>query len=332
MARRASPLPRPPQSAPWLVSVGLPTDIALAPVMQRLTLSGIFILMTLMVAFGIAWMLSGRIVRPLRQLRRDASAIASGVLSHRSAVHSQDEVGVLADAFNRMAISLDQRQDEASRAADDLRRANDTLATVIDASPVAIVCSDLERRIFIWSRAAEQIFGYSAEEATGQLSTMIPPKRADESSGLFDRAVGGETVRDLHLKRRRKDGTLVDVRAAAAPMYNPDGSVRGVARAYEDITDKVRAEQQLNRVAHYDQLTGLPNRLTLQKELGRLLAGDNVRTDHNRAVRPRWLQGRERHARPLDRRPAPDRGRPSPDRCRGRPRARSADLAATSSW
>ena len=36
----------------------------------------------------------------------------------------------------------------------------------------------------------------------------------------------------------------------------------------------MRAEDQLERVAHYDQLTGLPNRLTLQKELGRLLAGD----------------------------------------------------------
>ena len=105
--------------APWLVSVGLPTDIALAPIMGRLTLSGIFIVVTLMAAFGIAWMLSGRIVRPLKQLRRDASAIASGVLSHRTAVHSQDEVGVLADAFNRMAVSLDQRQEEACRAADD---------------------------------------------------------------------------------------------------------------------------------------------------------------------------------------------------------------------
>jgi diguanylate cyclase (GGDEF)-like protein/PAS domain S-box-containing protein len=263
------------RSAPWLISVGLPTDIALAPVMRRLTLSAIFILLTLVAAFGIAWMLSGRIVRPLKQLRRDASAIASGVLSHRTAVQTQDEVGVLADAFNRMGMSLEQRQQEAACAAEDLRRANDTLATVIDASPVAIVCSDLERRIFIWSRGAEQMFGYTAEEASGQLSTMVPPKIVDESVGLFDRVVGGETVRDVHLKRRRKDGTLVDVRAAAAAMYNADGTMRGVARVYEDITDKVRAEAQLKRVAHYDQLTGLPNRLTLQQELGRLLAGDS---------------------------------------------------------
>ena len=91
------------------------------------------------------------------------------------------------------------------------------------------------------------------------------------------RALSGEIVRDLHLKRLRKDGTVVDVRAAAAAMYNADGTVRGVARAYEDITEHMRAEEQLNRIAHYDQLTGLPNRLTLQKELGRLLSGNGDR-------------------------------------------------------
>src|SRR5205823_7903533 len=77
----------------------------------------------------------------------------------------------------------------------------------------------------------------------------------------------------VHLKRMRKDGSLVDVRAASARIYNPDGSLRGIARAYEDISERRRAEDQLQRVAHYDQLTGLPNRLSLQKQLGRLLSG-----------------------------------------------------------
>ena len=58
-------------------------------------------------------------------------------------------------------------------------------------------------------------------------------------------------------------------------MYNLDGTVRNVAWAYEDITDRKKAEEQLRRLAHYDQLTGLPNRLSLQKELGRLLSGDS---------------------------------------------------------
>jgi diguanylate cyclase (GGDEF)-like protein/PAS domain S-box-containing protein len=219
-------------------------------------------------------MLSGHIVQPLRQLRSDASALAGGDLSHRSVVRTRDEVGALADAFNKMAASLEQRQAEAECATEDVRQVKDTLAAVIDASPVAIICSDPDRRIFLWNRSAEKIFGYTAEEAAGQPANLVPGKPEDESSGLFRRAVQGETLRNMRLKRRRKNGTLVDVRAAAAPMYHPDGTVRGVARAFEDISDQVRAEDQLERVAHYDQLTGLPNRLSLQKELGRLLAGD----------------------------------------------------------
>jgi diguanylate cyclase (GGDEF)-like protein/PAS domain S-box-containing protein len=262
------------QQVPWLVSVGLPTDIAYAAVVRPLVWSALFITGTLMTAFAIAWTLSGRIVRPLRQLGKDASTLAAGELSHRTAVRTHDEVGALADNFNRMAESLDRRQEEARCNADELRRAKDTLATVIDASPVAIVCSDPDCRIFLWSRAAEEIFGYTAEEAAGQRADMLPPKSSDQSQHLFERAISGETLRNVRLKKRRKDGSLVDVRVAAAPMYNPDGSVRGVARAYEDITAYVRAEAQLERVAHYDQLTGLPNRLSLQKELGRRLSGE----------------------------------------------------------
>jgi predicted signal transduction protein with EAL and GGDEF domain len=70
----------------------------------------------------------------------------------------------------------------------------------------------------------------------------------------------------------RKDGSLVDVRTSAAPMYHRDGTVRAVAWAYQDITERKKAEEQLQRIAHFDPLTGLPNRLSLKKELGRRLS------------------------------------------------------------
>lgn len=266
------------EQVPWLISVGLPTDLASATVMRRLGWGLLFAMTTLALAFGIAWIMSGRIVRPLRQLGRDAAVLAGGTLSHRSQVVSSDEVGRLAEAFNGMAASLEQRESDARRAADDLRQAKETLGAVIDASPVAIVCSDPDRRIFLWSRAAEQIFGYTAEEALGQFARNMPPTAEPEALGLVQRALSGESMRDLHIKRLRKDGTVVNVRAAVAPMYNEDGSLRGVARAYEDITDRMRADEQLKRIAHYDQLTGLPNRLSLQRELGRLLSGDGKMT------------------------------------------------------
>jgi diguanylate cyclase (GGDEF)-like protein/PAS domain S-box-containing protein len=193
--------------------------------------------------------------------------LAQGELGQRTAVSTHDQVGNHADAFNRMAVSLERRQDE-------LQQASDTLSAIIDASPVAITCCDLERRVVLWNHSAEQIYGYTAEEAIGRPAKVVPPEGAAEASALFHRALSGETIRDAQVPRMRKDGTLVQVRIAAAPMRNRDGSVRGVALAVEDVTDRMRAEQQLKRLAHYDPLTGLPNRLSLQKELGRLLAGD----------------------------------------------------------
>jgi diguanylate cyclase (GGDEF)-like protein/PAS domain S-box-containing protein len=252
---------------PWVISVGLPRRAVLESLASQLRWSGFFSVLAVISALFIAWMLSGRIVRPLQQLEKDASVLAAGKLTHRTAVSTGDEVGKLADAFNRMAASLERRQDE-------VLQASDTLAAVIDASPVAITCCDVERRVVLWNRSAEQIYGYSAEEAIGHPAKVIPPEGADEALALFGRAMSGEIIRNAEVKRMRKNGTRVQVKIAAAPMRNRDGSVRGVALAVEDITERKRVEEQLHRLAHYDPLTGLPNRLSLQKELGRLLAGD----------------------------------------------------------
>jgi len=256
--------------APWVVSVGLPKQFAYATLKTRLVLGALFSAAALLIALLSAWMLSARIVRPLAQLGNDASVLAAGELSHRTQVQTQDEIGILADAFNRMAGSLERRQEEADLAAFELREAKETLATIIEASPVAIVCSDPRRQILIWNRAAEETFGHAAQDTIGQPTKLVPPDRVAESQMLFDRAIRGETVRDVQVKRLRKDGSLIDVRVAAAPMYHPDGTPRGVAWAYEDITDRKRAEEQLHRLAHYDPLTGLPNRLTMQRELASL--------------------------------------------------------------
>jgi diguanylate cyclase (GGDEF)-like protein/PAS domain S-box-containing protein len=257
--------------APWVVSVGLPRDIAFAEVATRFMRGALLSGVAILSAIGIAWMFSGRLVGPIQQLARDAIVLAGGELRHRTSVHTKDEVGALAEAFNQMAASLERRHDEAAHAADEVRQSNDTLEAVIDASPVAIVCSNLDRKIVLWSRAAEQIFGHTTAEAVGQRTKILPPDDEVRSQILFERAVAGETLRDVELKRMRKGRSLVDVRISAAPMYNRDGAVRGVAWSYEDITSRKRAEEQLKRLAHYDQLTGLPNRLTLQKSLEYLL-------------------------------------------------------------
>ena len=257
---------------PWLIAVGLPSDSVLAPLRQRLAWSVLFCISAITVSFIIAWMLSGRIVSPLRQLATDALKLADGELGHRTAVQSSDEVGTLAGSFNRMAAALQQRQEETLRIAEEMRQAKDTLAAVVEASPIAIACTSLDRKIILWNRAAEQTYGYTKDEAIGQHIKIVPPEETEQSREFFRRAIARETTRNVEVKRLRKDGSLVDINLSIAPMYNNDGSVRAVAWAHEDITDRKRAEEQLKQFAHFDQLTGLPNRVTMRTLLEERLA------------------------------------------------------------
>jgi diguanylate cyclase (GGDEF)-like protein/PAS domain S-box-containing protein len=259
--------------APWLVSVGFPTEVASAGISARFARSLLFGLAAITIASTIAWMLSGRIIHPLRQLERDAAMLAAGELSHRTTIEGPSEFGRLGEAFNRMASSLERRQKARIEHTDDLQRAKNTLDAVIDASPVAIACSDLDHKVFVWNRAAEDMYGYTEAEVLGQPVKVVPAEFKDQSLEFWQRASAGEIVPAIETTRTRKDGTQVEVRLAAAPVFAEDGRVRGVAFVHEDITARKRAEDQLRQFAHFDQLTGLANRRAMTELLENLLAG-----------------------------------------------------------
>jgi PAS domain S-box-containing protein len=167
--------------------------------------------------------------------------------------------GVWSEAESRhFFIGRDLTDEHRLMAAE--RAAKDMLTAVIDASPVAIICLSADRKVTVWSRAAEQIFGYKAEEVLGKEYMLVPPGDASEAEygNLFARALAGETLRDIRVKRRRKDGTVIDISFDAAPMVGPNG-IYAIAYALSDVTESNRLEQQLRQSQKMDaigQLTG----------------------------------------------------------------------------
>jgi PAS domain S-box-containing protein len=110
---------------------------------------------------------------------------------------------------------------------------------------------------------------------------------------------------DVVVHRHLADGRMIKI--THEPMAKG-----GWVAIYEDITERYRAEQSIAHMARHDALTDLPNRVLFPRAHGgRAFTGREERRGARLALpRPRQLQGRQRHARPSDRRPAArcDRG------------------------
>jgi PAS domain S-box-containing protein len=117
---------------------------------------------------------------------------------------------------------------------------------LIDSSPLALVEFGLDTRIRLWNPAAERIFGWSADEMLGRGGLpMAPPSKRAEAEDLFERVRAGESINDYETVRLRKDGTLVAVSIAAAPVRDGSGRVTGNMVAYTDITERKAQEERL---------------------------------------------------------------------------------------
>jgi diguanylate cyclase (GGDEF)-like protein/PAS domain S-box-containing protein len=82
----------------------------------------------------------------------------------------------------------------------------------------------------------------------------------------------GIEVRDFEQDIVFDDGTITHVIGNATPLHDADGNVTGAVSAAIDITARKSAEEQIRRMAHFDALTNLPNRVLLMDRLEQAIA------------------------------------------------------------
>lgn len=111
------------------------------------------------------------------------------------------------------------------------------LAAIVDSSFDAIIGKDLNSVITDWNRAAERLFGYTADEAIGQSVLMlIPDGLKNEETEIIERVRRGEQVASYETTRRRKDGTFVSVSLTISPIRDGNGTIIGASKIARDIT------------------------------------------------------------------------------------------------
>jgi PAS domain S-box-containing protein len=128
---------------------------------------------------------------------------------------------------------------------DTLSPDEERLNALIGAAPVAVLEVDLDTRVVRWNAAAERIYGWRADEVLGERVPLVPPDREAEFQWLLGRVRAGHAYTGFETVRRRKDGSLVDVEIAAAPVRDESGEIVSHIVVFTDISERKRAEREL---------------------------------------------------------------------------------------
>jgi PAS domain S-box-containing protein len=158
---------------------------------------------------------------------------------------------------------------------------------VIQASPLAIIVTDQRGLVSRWNPAAERILGWSQEEALGQRLPVAVEGGDDELRRLLDKVLRGEQVTGLETRRRKKDGSLVDICIATAAVRDMNGMITNAIAVVDDVTERKQAEEAVQQShEHLRELTVRlieteeTERRNLSRELhdrvGQMLAALNI--------------------------------------------------------
>ncbi len=197
---------------------------------------------------------SRRLASPLLKLRDATKSITKGDLQHRLEIQSTDELGELADSFNRMAEELLMTTVSKDYVNNIIKNMNDSLIVV---SP--------DGNIKTLNQATLNLLGYTEYELLNQPIGIIfeDKELASQWAGLIDSMKESSLiVRNIEKIYLSKDGRRIPVLFSSSVICDPDGKIAGVVCVALDITERKAAEEELRK--HREHLEDLVKKRTIE--------------------------------------------------------------------
>jgi PAS domain S-box-containing protein len=214
---------------------------------DRFELYGIIALLIIVGAFTITFVLSKglqqRISKPILALAETAKIFSMQQdYSIRAKKHSDDELGLLTDAFNQMLTRIEKQTEELSESEERMR-------AVLNSAMTAVIVMDVQGKITDWNARAEKMFGWARHEALNKelAETIIPLNLRDAHRvGLkhFLHTGHGKVFSQLlEVPALHRDGREFPVELSISRLKTND--VTTFCGFITDITERKRAEEEI---------------------------------------------------------------------------------------
>jgi PAS domain S-box-containing protein len=161
----------------------------------------------------------------------------------------------LATSGLQLASALRVLEQQRRRAYEAALEETSKFQAMLETCPLGIMSLDLEGKVRMWNRGAEQMFGWRAEEVLGrELPTVLECDR-EEHRRILESQFQGASYVGLEARRRRKDGATIEVSLWTAPLRDAYGTVKGCVAILTDITPAQTAKRAYSELAAREEIT-----------------------------------------------------------------------------
>ncbi|TVP54890.1 MAG: PAS domain-containing sensor histidine kinase [Gemmatimonadales bacterium] len=183
---------------------------------------------------GTEWRLARRIIAE-DDLLGEVEVTRSHPPKEGENAFSLEEESLLASVADRLAEAMGR-----IRAEDELRRGQAFQKALIRAAPIPLFSVGRDGKVLVWNPAAEQVFGWPAEEVCGNSLPILGEEDREEFTEMRRRASQGETLAGVHFTCRTHDGSPIAVLLSISPvrLAPDDAQPSAVFFAVEDFSDQ----------------------------------------------------------------------------------------------
>lgn len=255
----------------WTSVVAVPLETLNGPIQNTMFLVLLGGTIVSLLTLGLGSLMAASISEPVRSLSNVAAAVVEG--------------RALPDFSPKIA-----ELDEVWLAFEHAVAKNAHLSAIVASSGDAIMSIGLDGRIQSWNHGSEKLFGYSAAEAIGQLKRLvIPDDRVEQFEKHLDMIRRGESLR-IETVRQTRNGDLISVSLAMAPILSPSGKIISMSSIAHDITDRKAAQEHehflMREITHRSK-----NLLAIVQSMARQTARSSDTIDAFQAVFMQRIQG-----------------------------------------